>query len=229
MGKRFQRIQDLLGLLHSLYPPELAEEWDNVGLQVGEPGAALERVLVALDPTTEAVLAAREAGAQALVTHHPLIFNPLKRLTPDDAVGKIVWTAIQSGVAIISAHTNLDSAEKGLNHWLAEMLGLTQAAPLQPASGNYFKLVVFVPKEHEEEVAEAIFTAGAGHTGNYDHCSFRTSGEGTFRPGQNAQPFIGEVGTTERVEEVRLETIVARARLPKVIDKMLKAHPYEEV
>jgi dinuclear metal center YbgI/SA1388 family protein len=229
MAKQKQRIQDLVGLVHKLYAPELAADWDNVGLQVGDPNAPLERVLVALDPGLAAVQAARDADAQALVTHHPLIFHPIKRLTPEDAVGKVLWTAACDGVAIISAHTNLDCAVDGLNSWLAERLGVQQNVPLQPVVGDYLKLVVFVPSEHEQSVAEALFSAGAGQIGHYDECSFRSRGEGTFRPGQGTTPFIGVVGQRERLEEVRLETIIAKRKLARVLQKMHKAHPYEEV
>lgn len=229
MAKKEQRITDLVGLLNQLYDPALAEEWDNVGLQVGDPNAPLDKVLVALDPCQAAVDAAREAGAQALVCHHPLLFRPLKRITPEDSVGQVVWTAVQAGVAIVAAHTNLDSAVEGLNSWLAERLGLRQSLPLQPAPGDYLKLIVFTPAGHEEQVAAALFSAGAGQVGAYDHCSFRTRGEGTFRPGPATNPFIGEPGRMEMLEEVRLETIVPQRKLARVLEKMFKAHPYEEV
>lgn len=229
MAKQGQRIQDLVGLIHKLYDPELAESWDNVGLQVGDPGAPLQKVLVALDPTLATVTAARDAGAQALVTHHPLILRPLKRLTPDDAVGNILCSAVRSGVAVISTHTNLDCAVDGLNSWLAALLGVAQSTPLQPSAGDYLKLVVFVPAGHEQAVAEALFSAGAGEIGAYDQCAFRSRGEATFRAGAGTKPFIGEIGRTERVEELRLETIVPRRKLPRVVEKMLGAHPYEEV
>ena len=229
MVKQGQRIQDLVGLIHKLYAPELAEDWDNVGLQVGDPGRPLDRVMVALDPGLEAVEAARDAGAQALVTHHPLLFKPVKRLTPDDAVGKVLWTAVRDDVAIISAHTNLDCAVDGLNSWLAEKMGVEQAVPLQAVAGDYLKLVVFVPVGHEEAVADALFSAGGGQIGAYDQCSFRSSGEGTFRPGPGTQPYIGTVGQREKTEEVRLETIIPKRKLLRVLEKMQKAHPYEEV
>ena len=229
MIKERQRIQDLVGLIHKLYAPELAEDWDNVGLQVGDPGAPLERVLVALDPSLSAIQAARDAGAQALVTHHPLLFRPIKRLTPEDAVGKALWTAVRDGVAIISAHTNLDCAVDGLNSWLATRLGVLQAAPLQSVAGDYLKLVVFIPVGHEQSVAEALFSAGAGKIGAYDEVAFRSRGEGSFRPGQGAKPFIGDVGQTEHVDEYRLETIVPKRRLSRVLEKLQHAHPYEEV
>ena len=229
MVKQGQRIQDLVGLIHKLYAPELAEDWDNVGLQVGDPGRPLDRVMVALDPGLEAVEAARDAGAQALVTHHPLLFKPVKRLTPDDAVGKVLWTAVRDDVAIISAHTNLDCAVDGLNSWLAQKMGVEQAAPLQAVAGDYLKLVVFVPVGHEDAVADALFSAGGGQIGAYDQCSFRSSGEGTFRPGPGTQPYIGTVGQREKTEEVRLETIIPKRKLLRVLEKMQKAHPYEEV
>ncbi len=229
MAKQAQRIQDLVGLVHKLYAPDLAEDWDNVGLQVGDPGAPLERVMVALDPCLSAVQAARDAGAQALVTHHPLLFRPIKRLTPEDAVGQALWTAVRDGVAIISAHTNLDCAVDGLNSWLAGRLGVLQSAPLQPVAGDYLKLIVFIPAGHEQSVADALFSAGAGQIGAYDECSFRSRGEGTFRPGQGTKPFVGEIGQTETVDEIRLETIVPKRKLSRVLEKMQKAHPYEEV
>ena len=229
MVKQGQRIQDLVGLIHKLYAPELAEDWDNVGLQVGDPGRALDRVMVALDPGLEAVEAARDAGAQALVTHHPLLFKPVKRLTPDDAVGKVLWAAVRDDVAIISAHTNLDCAVDGLNSWLAQKMAVEQAVPLQAVAGDYLKLVVFVPVGHEDAVADALFSAGGGQIGAYDQCSFRSSGEGTFRPGAGTQPYIGKVGQREKAEEVRLETIIPKRKLLRVLEKMQKAHPYEEV
>jgi len=223
------RVQDLLGLLHGLFPPELAEEWDNVGLQVGDPTAPVQRVLVALDPTGEAVAAACERGAQLLITHHPLLFKPLRRLTADDPVGRVVWQAVRNGVAIMAAHTNLDVAADGLNHWLAARLELTEVEPLQPVPGNLLKLVVYVPATHADVVAEALFAAGAGEIGAYDQCSFRVAGTGTFRPGPGTTPFIGSAGRREQVEELRLETIVPQRRLGRVLEKMFKAHPYEEV
>jgi len=229
MVKQGQRIQDLVGLIHKLYAPELAEDWDNVGLQVGDPGRPLHRVMVALDSGLEAVEAARDAGAQALVTHHPLLFKPVKRLTPDDAVGKVLWTAVRDDVAIISAHTNLDCAVDGLNSWLAQKIGVEQAIPLQAVAGDYLKLVVFVPVGHEDAVADALFSAGGGQIGAYDQVSFRSSGEGTFRPGPGAQPYIGTLGQREKTEEVRLETIVSKRKLPRALEKMQKVHPYEEV
>lgn len=224
------RVQDLTGLLNSLYPAQYAEEWDNVGLQVGDPQAIVSRVLVCLDTTESAMIAAEQLGAEAIVSHHPLIFKPLKSLSPTDETGQLVWRAARGGIAVLAAHTNLDRARPGLNDWLAERLEVQQAQPLQLGGGQeLFKLVVFVPAGHETQVAEALFAAGAGQVGNYDRCSFRSAGTGTFRGGEATQPFLGTPGVEEQAEELRLEVIVAREALSRVQNKLLKAHPYEEV
>jgi len=229
MAKNQPRIHDLVGLLNSHFPPELAEEWDNVGLQVGEPDKVLTKGLIALDPSVEAVSAARDAGAQALITHHPLFFRTCRQLTADDEIGRIIWPAVQHGISIVSVHTNLDSAQPGLNTWLADRLGLRQIEPLSRAPGNLVKLVVYVPREHTDPVAEALFAAGAGHVGDYDQCSFRLPGVGTFRPGEGSSPFIGNQGHREEVREYRLEVVVRQSRLARVLERLFKAHPYEEV
>lgn len=227
--QRTARIQDLVGLVHSLFPPSLAEDWDNVGLQVGDPAAELHRVLVALDPSEQTLQQAVALGAQALFTHHPLLFRPLKSLTPGDEAGRVALAAARAQVAILCAHTNLDRATDGLNDWLAERLGLEAAVPLAAGDADLLKLVVFVPAGHEAAVADALFAAGAGKVGAYDRCSFRSAGTGTFRPGPGTRPFLGSEGRDEAAEEIRLETILPRASVGKVLDKLRRAHPYEEV
>ncbi len=224
------RLTDVIGLLNRICPTDLAEDWDNVGLQVGDPAAAIDKVLVCLDAEDVAMQEAQRCGAQLIISHHPLIFRPLKRLSPADETGRVLFQAIQQGIAVVSAHTNLDRAADGLNDWLAERLGLDGIVPLErPVAGNYYKLLVYVPSGHETEVMEAVFAAGAGHIGIYDRCSFRTRGTGTFRGSLDSQPFIGTPGIVEETEEVRLETLVPASVLDRVVARMLKAHPYEGV
>ncbi len=228
MKERIARIQDLAGLLHALYPPHLAESWDNVGLQVGDPSARVDRALVCLDPSERAVEEAQAVGAQAIVTHHPLIFKALSTVSPVDETGRIVYGAVQRGIAVLNAHTNLDRARDGLNDWLAERLGIAESTPLGPGDDDLLKLVVFVPVGYEGRVAQALFRGGAGHIGAYDACSFQSPGTGTFRAGEGTDPFLGEKGRVERAAEIRLETIVPRHRLARTLERLLKAHPYEE-
>ncbi len=224
------RLADLTGLLNGLYPPQLAEDWDNVGLQVGDPAAEIERILVCLDAEEVALREAEKFNAQLIISHHPLIFKGLKRLSPTDETGRVLFRAIQQHIAIFSVHTNLDRAADGLNDWLAERIGLVNCQPLEkPQAAGHYKLVVFVPRGHEGELMEAMFAAGAGQVGGYDHCSFRSEGTGSFRGSENTDPFIGQPGRYEETDEFRLETIVPAARLAKVLARMLKVHPYEEV
>lgn len=223
------RIQDVGGLINRLYPQVLAEDWDNVGLQLGDPAAVVERILVCLDVEEQTIARAEEIGAQLVISHHPLIYRPLKKITPGDEAGRTIFRALGQGIAVISAHTNLDRAKEGLNDWLAARLGLQQTVPLEQSITDLLKLVVFVPVGHEKTVMEALFAAGSGEIGAYDSCSFRTAGIGSFRGGEGTSPFIGEPGKTEETEELRIETVLPAVLAGKVVTKMLKAHPYEEV
>ncbi|RMF42052.1 MAG: Nif3-like dinuclear metal center hexameric protein [Deltaproteobacteria bacterium] len=224
------RVNDLSGLLNRLFPFQLAEDWDNVGLQLGEGEAPVEKVLVCLDIDTTVIAEAERLGAQAIVAHHPLLFKPLKRIAPVDEVGRSVYDAIRAGIALFSLHTNLDRARGGLNDWLAERLGLEQLEVLADGGDDsLLKLVVYVPEGHQDKVSDALFASGAGHIGKYDSCSFRVEGEGSFRPGAGTNPWTGREGELERVREWRLETVVPRERLDRAVAWMVKAHPYEEV
>jgi dinuclear metal center YbgI/SA1388 family protein len=228
-GKRTACIQDLVGLVNRLFPTGLAEDWDNVGLQVGDPNETVKRAMIALDPTSKVVEKAVESKCQALITHHPLIFHPLKKVVSGTEVGNILFHAIQNHLALVAAHTNLDRARNGLNDWLAGRLKLNNIKPFETKKGELFKLIAYVPSVYGEDVANALFAAGAGHVGKYDQCSFRTFGQGSFRPGPESSPFAGEPGRLERVEELRLEVIVPRENTEPVVRKLLQAHPYEEV
>lgn len=231
MGKRkTARLTDVIGVLNRLSPMALAEDWDNVGLQVGDPGAEIKNILICLDAEEAAVEEAERCDAQLIISHHPLIFKNLKRLTPTDMTGRVLFRAIKNHIAIISLHTNLDRSADGLNDWLAARLGLQNPLPLERLQGGQFhKLVVYVPAGHERDLMDALFAGGAGHIGAYDRCSFRTPGTGSFRGSDESQPYIGTAGAYEETEELRLETIVPNALVGKVIGRMLKAHPYEEV
>ena len=223
-------LTDIIGLLNHLCPPDLAEDWDNVGLQVGDPTAKISKILVCLDAEEIAIQEALRLGAELIISHHPLIFRALKRLTPTDMTGRVLFQAIKENISIVSAHTNLDRAADGLNDWLARRLGVMDVIPLErPESGYFYKLVVYVPPSHEMVVRKAVFAAGAGQIGDYDHCSFNSRGSGTFRGNQDSQPFIGTPGEIEITEEVRFETILPAPLLNKIVARMLKAHPYEEV
>lgn len=209
-------------------PPGLAEEWDNSGLQVGDPTARITRIMVALDATPTVVEAAISLECQLLLTHHPLIFKPQKSISTTTPQGRIIHAAIRGGLAIACMHTNYDIAAGGLNDLLAARLGLEACQPLQVTAGQELvKLVVFVPEEHLEKVRTELFSH-AEQLGAYRDCSFAAPGEGTFTPLEGARPFIGAVGTQERVAERRLELLLDRANLARAVKVLLAVHPYQE-
>lgn len=218
--------QDAVAFLDERFPPTLAEEWDRSGLQVGPLDRLCQRVLVALDFGLD--LARALAGTDLVVTHHPLLFRPLGRVLPETPLGEKLASLLSSGAALYAVHTPYDVAQGGLGEALGEILGLVSSRPLSPR-GRILKLVVFVPKDHEDRVAEALFASGAGEIGRYGRCSFRSLGTGTFLPGEGTRPFIGRASREERVDEVRLETVLPSEQLPSVLAAMKNAHPYEEV
>jgi dinuclear metal center YbgI/SA1388 family protein len=216
--------------LGELAPEKWAEEWDNVGLMVGTMKKPVRKIALALDPEPEVVRGAIEEGADLLLTHHPLIFKPIRSLEPDRGAGEALCLAIESGLAIYSLHTNLDLAPGGMAEFLGRKLGLKNLTPACiRGREQLYKLVVFVPKDYKEVVRDAMARQGAGWIGNYSDTSFSASGFGTFRPQEGTAPLIGEWGKLAKVEEERLETIVDESAWPKVREAMLEAHPYEEV
>lgn len=222
------KVSDIVGIINKKFPFALSEEWDNVGLQLGDPAADVMRIMVALDPLPEVVDEAVARDCQLLVTHHPLIFAPLRQLTTSSVVGRLALGAARQGLALLAMHTNYDIADDGLNDLLAQMLGVQQVRPLKVLDRvALLKLVVFVPESHLTTVRQALFEY-AHAIGNYRDCSFSAPGEGTFTPQAGARPAIGTVGTLERVAEQRLELLLQREQLPKAIKALMAAHPYEE-
>ncbi|WP_274363273.1 Nif3-like dinuclear metal center hexameric protein [Paenibacillus thermotolerans] len=224
------RIKQVIDLLEQFCPPHLAEEGDPIGLQVGSEHNEVTRVSVALEVTEEVAEEAIRQGAQLIFAHHPIIYRPLKSLRTDQPAGKLLEKLLANRISVYVAHTNLDTAEGGINDMMAGALGLSGTVPLtQSHSEKLYKLVVFVPTTHLEAVSGAMFSAGAGHIGNYSHCSFTVEGFGTFMPQDGTDPFIGKQGVLEKVNETRIETIVTAAGRRAVVEAMLQAHPYEEV
>lgn len=223
-------VRDVISVLDELAPPSLADSWDRAGLATGRPETEVSKVLVALTVTREAFAAARRTKAQMIVSHHPLIWEPLKTLRADDAEANLPLDVAQAGMACYSAHTNLDVVPGGVNDVLASRLGLTARAPLFPVpQARQLKLVTFVPPSHLAVVRDAVCEAGAGVIGDYAHCSFSTRGVGTFMPSGKAAPFSGKKHVVNEESEDRFETLVPVARLSGVLAALLEVHPYEEV
>lgn len=216
--------------MEKIAPKYLAESWDNVGFQIGDRNKMVNNIMIALDVTNTVVDEAIEKKADMIISHHPLIFKPLKSITMDNEKGNIIHKLIKYDIALYCSHTNLDMAKEGTNEVLARTLELEHIKPfIGTDEEKYFKIVVFVPESHVEDVRCAMGEEGAGYIGNYSCCTFSTKGTGTFMPQEGSNPYIGNTNLLEKVSEYRLETIVSRDTMSAVLDQMVKAHPYEEV
>jgi len=222
-------VRDICAVLDAWAPPEWAYSWDRAGLSTGTPEQPVEKVLVCLSVNRSAFEAAVKIGAQMIVSHHPLIWNPLKSLRSDDIHTRLCLDIAAANLACYSAHTNLDVAPGGTSWILADSLGLQNCRVLFPAAqARQLKLIVFVPESHLDELRDAVAEAGAGIIGDYSHCTFSAPGVGTFRPGDNAHPYSGRVGELSEEPERRFEVIVPAPRIGAVIRAVHAAHPYEE-
>jgi dinuclear metal center YbgI/SA1388 family protein len=228
-GSAVACVRNIAEAIERIAPIPLSEDWDNSGLQVGDPASEANRVLVALTPVDEVFEEAEETGADFLLFHHPLIFNPLKSVDTGTYPGDLVAKAISSGLAVYAAHTSYDAAPDGVSVALAKALGLRCPFEIVSPRGSLRKLVIFVPGENVDAVADAVATAGAGVIGEYTHCTFRTPGTGTFLGGETTDPYLGEKGRLEKVEEIRLETVVPAHAAGRAVAAATAAHPYEEV
>lgn len=223
------RLNDLCRLLEAWAPLALQEDYDNAGLLVGDRNQAVAGVLVSLDLTEAVIDEALARGCNVVVSHHPIIFGKLKRLTESNYVERCVAKAIRAGVALYAIHTNLDHLQAGVSARMAAELQLVNGRVLQPKKGILRKLVTFVPNAQLEVVREALFAAGAGNIGKYAKASFGSTGTGTFLPGEESNPFSGEKGVMQYEPETRLELLYPIWRESAVLEALFNAHPYEEV
>jgi dinuclear metal center YbgI/SA1388 family protein len=223
------KLKDLCDWLDAEVPLAFQEDYDNSGLQVGEPDQELSRGLLTIDVTEEVIEEAISNNCDIVISHHPLIFGGLKRLAAKTPVERIVRKCILNNIAVYSAHTNLDIAHSGVSRKMAEKLGLEDIRVLSPLRKQLTKLVTFIPVSHVEQVSSAVFRAGAGVIGNYDSCGFTVQGKGSFRGNEKTNPFAGEKNQLHYEDEARFETVLFTHMKDKVVRALLEAHPYEEV
>lgn len=221
-------IADLLDVLERMAPSYLAESWDNSGLQVGDEAASVRSVLVALELTDGVLGEAVCGGHDTIVTHHPLLFSPVRSLVESHPRERLLRDLVARDVNLIACHTNLDAAPGGLAEIAAGALGLGGQTPMIEAAAGWFKFVAFIPREAVDGVAAAVFAAGAGGIGKYSECAFAGDGTGWFTPGMGSDPAVGELSRPERTAEIRWETVAPKARVSAVVRAFVGAHPYEE-
>lgn len=222
------KIKDIANALEMFAPLPLQDDFDNAGLQIGLTDAEVAGVLLCLDVTEAVVDEAIASGCNLIISHHPVIFKPLKRITGSNYVERCIIKALANGIAIYSAHTNLDNAPGGVNYRIAEILGLQNVRILLPKEDSLLKLAVYVPASHADAVRDALFAAGCGEIGNYGSCSYNVDGFGTFKANEGCNPFCGNIGELHRENETRIETIMPSYIKGRVIKALLNAHPYEE-
>lgn len=222
-------VKEITDLLEELAPLPFAEDFDNTGLLVGRPDMEVLGVLVTLDTLEAVVEEAIAKDCNLIVSFHPILFKGLKRITGSTYVERVVARALEQGIAIYSMHTALDNVPAGVNGALCKALGIRKPQILIPKKNSIKKLVTYVPKAGRESLLQALFRAGAGHLGNYSHCSFRQEGEGSFLPGKDAQPAIGSPGVLQREAEDQLHLTFTADREGAVLRALFAHHPYEEV
>jgi dinuclear metal center YbgI/SA1388 family protein len=224
------KIKEVAQAVEQIAPLGLAQDWDNVGLLVGNLDKNIKNILLTIDTTQAVVEEAKKQKADLILAYHPIIWDGLKRVTADGETAHI-YDLIQSGINVYCIHTALDVAVGGVNDLLADILGLENTEPIgdyvtDPA-GTQYKVITFVPVDDVNKVADALYAAGAGAIGNYSHCGFQSDGTGTFKPLAGANPTIGKRGKVETVNEIKLETVVPSGKVAAVIAALRESHPYE--
>ncbi|QWX84312.1 Nif3-like dinuclear metal center hexameric protein [Cellulophaga sp. HaHaR_3_176] len=222
-------VKQITNILEELAPLAYAEDFDNVGLLVGDYNTEVSGVLVTLDTLENVVDEAIEKKCNLIISFHPIIFGGLKKITGSTYVQRVVIKAIQNNIAIYSMHTALDNAIKGVNYKMCEVLGLTNTKILIPQKSTIKKLTTYVPEKNAQELKEKLFEIGAGNIGNYSNCSFSINGIGSFKAEENAKPTIGKIGETHFENECQINITFEKALEEKIINTLKQNHPYEEV
>lgn len=223
------KIKDIIHIIENRISLPQAENFDNVGLLCGNPDREATAILISHDALENIVDEAIRKNANLIVCFHPIIFSGLKSITGKNYVERVVLKAIENKIAIYALHTAWDNDFFGVNYQICEVLGLKNQKVLLPKQNNLKQLITYVPIDYVEQVKQSLFDAGAGNIGFYDECSFRLSGEGTFRPKEGSNPFLGTKNTTEKVKEEQISVIFEGYKQPQIISAMKSAHPYEEV
>jgi len=223
------QLKDIIQFLEDKAPSSLQESYDNSGLICGHPSMEINGALICLDSTEDVIDEAIRNGFNLVIAHHPIVFSGIKKLNGKNYIERTIIKAIKNDIAIYAIHTNLDNVIHGVNAKIAEKIGLVNCRILSPMKNKLLKLSTYVPHEQAEKVKEALFNAGAGHIGNYSECSFTTTGEGTFKGGDESNPVYGEKNVRFKGQESKIEVILESHKQHQVFSALKKAHPYEEV
>jgi dinuclear metal center YbgI/SA1388 family protein len=223
------KIKGVITHLEKRFPLYWQEDFDNCGIQCGDKERDITGIMVCFDMSEKVIDEAIAKNCNMVISHHPIIYKTgLKKIEPTNRVGKVVCKALENKILLYSMHTNMDSGIDGGNVLFADKLGLQNLQILSPKTDMFRKLIVFVPQTDTSKLKQALFDAGAGELGNYQHCSYKTEGEGSFLPCDGANPAIGTIGKEEFVQEDKIEVIFPIAIQKKVVEALFTHHPYEE-
>ena len=223
------KLREITSHLESIAPLAYQESYDNSGLICGNHDMDITGAVICLDSTEAVIDEAIANKCNLVIAHHPIVFSGIKKFNGKNYVERIIIKAIQNNIAIYAAHTNLDNVFNGVNAKIAEKIGLANCSILLPQHNTIKKLVTLCPDDKAENVRSALFEAGAGSIGNYDECSFNTNGIGTFRAGENTNPYVGEKGKRHQEKETKIEVIYPGYLESKLLKALFLSHPYEEV
>jgi dinuclear metal center YbgI/SA1388 family protein len=229
VNKIIMIVQDVINHLEELAPLTYAEDFDNVGLLVGDTKSDVTGVLVTLDTLEAVVDEAIQNNCNLIVSFHPIIFSGLKKITGKTYVERVVLKAIKNGISIYAIHTALDNSNLGVNNMICEKLSLINRQILIPKNNTIKKLTTYAPKSEAEDLRKALFRAGAGNIGNYSNCSFNAEGIGTYKGNEESNPSKGKKGETHYEEEVQVSMIYPKDVEEKVLNTLFRTHSYEEV
>jgi dinuclear metal center YbgI/SA1388 family protein len=222
------KLKELVKILDREFHKEYALNWDNAGLLTGDLNNEVQKVIISLDVNNFVISEAIKTKADLVFSHHPLILNPIKNIVSDSLQSQVILKAIENKIALYCAHTNYDVMENGLNDYIASLLDMKSITYIIPNNLQWFKFAIYAPSGYEEKIRNAICSAGGGQWGDYSCATFKTNGTGTFKPGSNSEPFIGEKGKLEFVDEVKIECVARSENLKTLLENVLSVHPYEE-
>ena len=223
------QIKDITQYLEELAPLCYAEDFDNVGLLVGDYSTKVKGVLVTLDTLEKTVDEAIAKNCNLIISFHPIIFSGLKRLNGNNYVERVVLKAIKNNIAIYAIHTALDNVKQGVSGKMCEKLKLQNTQTLIPKKRILKKLTTYVPDDKAEYLRNKLFEAGAGKIGNYESCSFNVNGIGSFKGNDNSNPTIGEKEKLTLVGETCITVTYESFKEGEILRNLFLYHPYEEV
>jgi dinuclear metal center YbgI/SA1388 family protein len=223
------QIKQILTILDEIAPSSYAEDFDNVGLLVGNQNNETTGVLVCHDALESVIDEAIAKDCNLIVCFHPILFSGLKKITGRNYVERAVIKAIKNDIAIYALHTALDNHQNGVNKIFCASLGLKNTKILIPKQNFIKKLLTYTTPENADQVRNALFETGAGKISNYENCSFNSEGFSTYKGNEKSNPTIGKKGELTQTNEIKIEVIFEKHLESDILNALFQNHIYEEV